>query len=184
MAQNLKDGIDRARGTTLDRFLYALGIRDVGEATAAALASHFGSLQALRDADEDTLVQVPDVGPVVAASIRRFFDESRNIEVVDVLVGELSWEEKAPIPPDEQAASPFAGKTFVLTGTLDTMSRDDAKRALQALGAKVAGSVSKRTDFVVAGDNAGSKLDKAHALGIPVMDEDGLAALLERPADG
>ena len=183
-AQNLKDGIDRARGTTLDRFLYALGIRDVGEATAAALASHFGSLQALRDADEDTLVQVPDVGPVVAASIRRFFDESRNTEVIDVLVGELSWEEKAPVPPDEQAASPLAGKTFVLTGTLDTMSRDDAKRALQALGAKVAGSVSKRTDFVVAGDNAGSKLDRAHALGIPVMDEDGLAALLERPADG
>ena len=183
-AQNLKDGIDRARGTTLDRFLYALGIRDVGEATAAALASHFGSLQALRDADEETLVQVPDVGPVVAASIRRFFDESRNTEVIDVLVGELSWEEKAPVPPDEQAASPLAGKTFVLTGTLDTMSRDDAKRALQALGAKVAGSVSKRTDFVVAGDNAGSKLDKAHALGIHVMDEDGLAALLERPADG
>ena len=183
-AQNLKDGIDRARGTTLDRFLYALGIRDVGEATAAALASHFGSLQALRDADEDTLVQVLDVGPVVAASIRRFFDESRNIEVVDVLVGELSWEEKAPVPPDKQAASPLAGKTFVLTGTLDTMSRDDAKRALQALGAKVAGSVSKRTDFVVAGDNAGSKLDKAHALGIPVMDEDGLVALLEPPADG
>lgn len=182
-AQNLKDGIDRARGTTLDRLLYALGIRDVGEATAAALASHFGSLQALRDADEDTLVQVPDVGPVVAASIRRFFDESRNTEVIDVLVGELSWEERAPVPPDEQAASPLAGKTFVLTGALDTMSRDDAKRRLQALGAKVTGSVSKRTDFVVAGSNPGSKLDRARILGITVVDDEGLGKLLSGVAD-
>ena len=177
-AQNLKEGIDRARGTTLDRFLYALGIRDVGEATAAALAAHFGSLQALREADEDTLVEVPDVGPVVAASIRRFFDDSRNTKVVDALVGELSWEEAVPARPDEQTPSPLAGKTFVLTGTLDTMSRDDAKRALQALGAKVTGSVSKRTDFVVAGANPGSKLDKAQTLGIPVLDDEGLVELL------
>ena len=177
-AQNLKEGIDRARGTTLDRFLYALGIRDVGEATAAALAAHFGSLQALREADEDTLVEVPDVGPVVAASIRRFFDDSRSTEVVDALVGELSWEEAVPARPDEQTPSPLAGKTFVLTGTLDTMSRDDAKRALQALGAKVTGSVSKRTDFVVAGANPGSKLDKAQTLGIPVLDDEGLVELL------
>ena len=177
-AQNLKEGIDRARDTTLDRFLYALGIRDVGEATAAALAAHFGSLQALRDADEDTLVEVPDVGPVVAASIRRFFDESRNTEVIDALVGELSWEETVPARPDKQTPSPLAGKTFVLTGTLDTMSRDDAKRKLQALGAKVTGSVSKRTDFVVAGSNPGSKLDKAQTLGIPVLDDAGLVELL------
>ena len=177
-AQNLKEGIDRARDTTLDRFLYALGIRDVGEATAAALAVHFGSLQALRDADEDTLVEVPDVGPVVAASIRRFFDESRNTEVIDALVGELSWEETVPVRPDEQAPSPLAGKTFVLTGTLDTMSRDDAKRRLQALGAKVTGSVSKRTDFVVSGSNPGSKLDKARALGITILDDEGLMGLL------
>ena len=183
-AQNLKDGIDRARATTLDRFLYALGIRDVGEATAAALAAHFGTLASLREADEDALVEVPDVGPIVAASIRRFFDDARNEEVVDALVEALSLEETAPVRAGEQAPSPLAGKTFVLTGSLGTMSRDDAKRALQALGAKVAGSVSKRTDFVVAGDNAGSKLDKAHALGIPVVDEDGLVALLERPADG
>ena len=182
-AQNLKEGIDRARDTTLDRFLYALGIRDVGEATAAALAAHFGSLQALREADEDTLVEVPDVGPVVAASIRRFFDDSRSTEVIDALVGELSWEEAVPARPDEQTPSPLAGKTFVLTGTLDTMSRDDAKRALQALGAKVTGSVSKRTDFVVAGANPGSKLDKAQTLGIPVLDDEGLVELLGGAGD-
>ena len=182
-AQNLKEGIDRARDTTLDRFLYALGIRDVGEATAAALAAHFGSLQALRDADEDTLVEVPDVGPVVAASIRRFFDESRNTKVIDALVGELSWEETVPARTDEQTPSPLAGKTFVLTGTLDTMSREDAKRALQALGAKVAGSVSKRTDFVVAGANPGSKLDKAQTLGVAVLDDEGLVELLGAAGD-
>ena len=182
-ARNLKEGIDRARDTTLDRFLYALGIRDVGEATAAALAAHFGSLQALRDAGEDTLVEVPDVGPVVAASIRRFFDEPRNTEVIDALAGELSWEETVPVRPDEQAPSPLAGKTFVLTGTLDTMSRDDAKRALQALGAKVTGSVSKRTDFVVAGANPGSKLDKAQTLGIAVLDDEGLMELLGGAGD-
>ena len=182
-AQNLKEGIDRARDTTLDRFLYALGIRDVGEATAAALAAHFGSLRALRDADEDTLVEVPDVGPVVAASIRRFFDESRNTKVIDALVGELSWEETVPARTDEQTPSPLAGKTFVLTGTLDTMSREDAKRALQALGAKVAGSVSKRTDFVVAGANPGSKLDKAQTLGVAVLDDEGLVELLGAAGD-
>jgi len=177
-AQNLRDGIDRARDTALDRFLYALGIRDVGEATAAALAAHFGSLQALREADEDTLIQVPDVGPVVAASLRRFFDAPRNVQVVDALVGELSWEETAPVPAGDRAPSPLEGKTFVLTGTLDTMSRDDAKRRLQALGAKVTGSVSKRTAFVVAGSNPGSKLDKAKALGIAVLDDKGLMELL------
>ena len=182
-AQNLKDGIERARRTTLDRLLYALGIRDVGEATAAALAAHFGSLQALRDADEDDLVEVPDVGPVVAASIRQFFGDARNTEVIDALAGELSWEETAPVATEEQAPSPLAGKTFVLTGTLDTMSRDDAKRALQALGAKVAGSVSKRTDFVVAGANPGSKLDKAQTLGITVLGDDGLMELLGGAGD-
>ena len=182
-AQNLKDGIERARRTTLDRFLYALGIRDVGEATAAALAAHFGSLRALREADEDTLVDVPDVGPVVAASIRQFFGDARNTEVIDALAAELSWEETVPMPATEQAPSPLAGKTFVLTGTLDTMSRDDAKRKLQAFGAKVTGSVSKRTDFVVAGSNPGSKLDKAQTLGIAVLDDEGLVELLGAAGD-
>lgn len=177
-AQNVKDGIERARHTTLDRFLYALGIRDVGEATAGALAAHFGSLRALRDAGEDTLVQVPDVGPVVAASIRRFFAEPRNSEVIDALVEKLSWEETVPARAEEQASSPLAGKTFVLTGTLDTMSRDEARRRLQALGANVTGSVSRRTDFVVAGESPGSKLDKAQTLGIAVLDDKGLIELL------
>ena len=177
-AQNLKDGIDRARRTSFDRFLFALGIRDVGEATAAALASHFGGLEALREADEDTLVEVRDVGPVVAASIRRFFADPRNAQVIDALADELSWEETAPVPPDEQSPSPLAGKTFVLTGILETMSREDAKRRLQALGAKVTGSVSKRTDFVVAGANPGSKLDKAQSLGIVVLDDEGLGEML------
>ena len=182
-AQNLKDGIERARRTTLDRLLYALGIRDVGEATAAALAAHFGSFGALREAHEDTLVQVPDVGPVVAASIRRFFAAPRNTRVIDALVEELSWEETVPSPAADQAPSPLAGKTFVLTGTLKAMSRDDAKRRLQALGAKVVGSVSKRTDYVVAGANPGSKLDKAQTLGIAVLDDQGLIELIEGADD-
>ena len=174
-ARNLVEGIERSRRTTFDRFLYGLGIRDVGEATAAALAAHFGSLKALRDTDVDALVEVPDIGPVVAASIRRFFDDPRNTEVVDTLAGVLSWEETARVAAP--ASSPFTGKTIVLTGTLESMSRDDARRRLQGLGAKVTGSVSKRTDLVVAGENAGSKLDKARTLGITVIDEVELAEL-------
>ena len=205
-ARNLVEGIGRARRTTLDRFLYALGIRDVGEATASALAAHFGGLAALRKADADALTEVPDVGPVVAESVRRFFDDPRNGEIVDALARELSWEETEPVrteagseatagqaaalvqsaAPSRTAAPPppLAGKTFVLTGTLDSMSRDDAKRWLQALGAKVTGSVSKRTDYVVAGENPGSKLDKAQSLGVPVLGEAGLAELLRRAEDG
>ena len=180
-ADNLVAGIKRARGTTLDRCLFALGIRDVGEATAAALAAHFGTLRALRDAPEEALVEVSDVGPVVAASVRRFFDDAGNVEIVNALareLPELSREETAAVRTVEPAPSPLAGKTIVLTGTLESMSRDDARRRLQALGAKVTGSVSKRTDFVVAGESAGSKLDKAHALGVPVIDEAGLTDLL------
>ena len=183
-AQNLKDGIDRSRHTTLDRFIFGLGIRDVGEATAAALAAHFGSLAALRDADVDALVEVPDVGPVVAASVRRFFDDSGNTAIIDVLARELSWEETDPVRTEEPAPSPLAGRTIVLTGTLETMSRDDARRRLQALGAKVTGSVSKRTDYVVAGESAGSKLDKARSLGVPVLDETGLTDLLLESGGG
>ena len=205
-ARNLVEGIGHARRTTLDRFLYALGIRDVGEATASALAAHFGSLAALRKADADALTEVPDVGPVVAESVRRFFDDPRNEAIVDALARELSWEETEPVRAEAgseaaagQAAAlgqsaapsrtaspplPLAGKTFVLTGTLDSMSRDDAKRRLQALGAKVTGSVSKRTDYVVAGESPGSKLDKAQSLGVPVLGEAGLAELLRRVGGG
>ena len=186
-ADNLVAGIERARGTTLDRCLFALGIRDVGEATAAALAAHFGTLEALRGAPEEALVEVPDVGPVVAASVRRFFDDSGNAAIVDALareLPELSREETVAVRTAEPAPSPLAGKTIVLTGTLESMSRDDARRRLQALGAKVTGSVSKRTDFVVAGESAGSKLDKARSLGVPVLDEAGLADLLPESGDG
>ena len=183
-AQNLIEAIERSRHTTIDRFLYALGIRDVGEATAAALAAHFGSLPALRDAPEEALVEVPDVGPVVAASVRRFFDDSGNTEIIDTLARKLSWEETDPVRAQEQAPSPLAGKTIVLTGTLEAMSRDDVKRRLQALGAKVTGSVSKRTDFVVAGESAGSKLDKARALDVQVIDESALVGLLTDAGDG
>ena len=203
-ARNLVEGIARARHTTLDRFLYALGIRDVGEATASALAAHFGGLAALRAADTEALVEVPDVGPVVAESVRRFFDDPRNGEIVDALARELSWEETDPVRGEEGAAtgteaeaapsSPLAGKalagkalagkTFVLTGALDSMSRDDAKRRLQALGAKVTGSVSKRTDAVVAGENPGSKLDKAQSLGVPVIGEAEFAGLLGGAGEG
>ena len=186
-ADNLVAGIERARGTTLDRCLFALGIRDVGEATAAALAAHFGTLRALRGAPEEALVEVPDVGPVVAASVRRFFDDEGNVEIVNALareLPELSREETAAVRTEAPAPSPLAGKTIVLTGTLESMSRDDARRRLQALGAKVTGSVSKRTDFVVAGESAGSKLDKAHALGVPVIDEAGLTDLLPESGSG
>ena len=193
-ARNLVEGIARARRTTLDRFLYALGIRDVGEATASALAAHFGGLAALRAADAEALVEVPDVGPVVAASVRRFFDDPRNGEIVDALEDKLSWEETDPVRIEGGAAtgteaeaappSPLAGKTFVLTGALDSMSRDDAKRRLQALGAKVTGSVSKRTDYVVAGENPGSKLDKAQSLGVAVIGEAELAELLGGAGEG
>ena len=201
-ARNLVEGIGRARRTTLDRFLYALGIRDVGEATAAALAAHFGGLAALRAADADALTEVPDVGPVVAASVRRFFDDPRNGDIVDALARELSWEETEPVRVQGESGTgtalseaaalgrtaapppPLAGKTFVLTGTLESMSRDDAKRRLQALGAKVTGSVSKRTDYVVAGENPGSKLDKAQSLGVPVIGEAELAGLLGGIGEG
>ena len=182
-ARNLVESIDRARRTTLDRFLYALGIRDVGEATASALAAHFGSLAALRAADTEAFVEVPDVGPVVAESVRRFLDDPRNGEIIDTLARELSWEETESVRA-EAAPSPLAGKTVVLTGTLDSMSRDDAKRRLQQLGAKVTGSVSNRTDFVMVGENPGSKLDKAQSLGVQVIDEAGFVELLRGAGEG
>jgi DNA ligase (NAD+) len=175
-AQNLLAALDRSKTTTLARFLFALGIREVGEATAQALASQFGSLKALEQADEDALQATPDVGPVVAASIAVFFRQPHNCEVIDKLIAAgVHWEESAPAPAPE--ALPLAGKTFVLTGTL-SRPRDEIKAELQSLGAKVAGSVSKKTDYVVAGEAAGSKLAKAQDLGIAVLDEAGLQALL------
>ncbi|RKJ99675.1 NAD-dependent DNA ligase LigA [Alicycliphilus denitrificans] len=175
-AQNVLDALQKSKQTTLPRFLFGLGIRHVGEATAKDLARHFGALDAIMDAGVDQLLQVNDVGPVVAESIHTFFAQPHNREVVEQLreCG-ITWEEGEPAAG---ATLPLAGKTIVLTGTLPTLSRDEAKDMLEAAGAKVAGSVSKKTHYVVAGAEAGSKLEKAQALGIPVLDEDGLRALL------
>ena len=175
-AQNLLAALEQSKATTLPRFLYGLGIRHVGESTARDLARHFGSMDAVMDASVEQLLQVPDVGPIVAESIHAFFQQAHNREVVEQLraVG-VHWEEGAPAA---QAPKPLSGKTVVLTGTLPTLTRDEAKDLLEAAGAKVAGSVSKKTDYVVAGAEAGSKLDKARELGVAVLDEDGLRKLL------
>jgi len=181
-AQNVLDALEQSKRTTLPRFLFGLGIRHVGEATAKDLARHFGALDAIMDASVDQLLQVNDVGPVVAQSIHTFFAQLHHREVVAQLRAcGVAWEEGAPV---EGATLPLAGKTIVLTGTLPTLGRDEAKDLLEAAGAKVAGSVSKKTYCVVAGAEAGSKLDKAQALGIPVLDEDGLRALLQRQLPG
>ena len=176
-AANLVAALEASKRTTLPRFLYALGIRHVGEATAKDLARHFGSLDRIMNAGVDELLQVRDVGPVVAQSIRTFFDQPHNREVVEQLrAAGVHWDEHEGAPPADTL--PLAGKTFVLTGTLPTLTRDEAKAMLEAAGAKVAGSVSKKTDYVVAGEAAGSKLDKARELGVEVIDEAGLRALL------
>ena len=178
-AQNLLAGLEQSKATTLPRFLFALGIRHVGEATARDLARHFGTLDAVMQANVDQLLQVPDVGPVVAESLHTFFAQAHNREVVEQLRAcGVHWPEGEPVAA---ASLPLTGKTVVLTGTLPTLSRDDAKALLEAAGAKVAGSVSKKTHYVVAGAEAGSKLDKARELGVPVLDEDGLRALLASP---
>jgi DNA ligase (NAD+) len=179
-AQNLLAALERSRSTTLARFVYALGIRHVGEATARDLARHFGRLDALMAASVEQLQQVPDVGPVVAQAIRTFFDQPHNREVVEQLRAcGLHWPEGEGAAAEAQAAPlPLAGKTFVLTGTLPDLSRDEAKARIEARGGKVAGSVSKKTDYVVAGSEAGSKLARAQELGVPVLDQQGLLDLL------
>lgn len=180
-ADNLLAAIERSKGTTLARALYALGIREVGEATAAALAGHFGSLEALMEADEQALQQVDDVGPVVAAHIVVFFRNEENRKVIGRLrEAGLHWDEQA----QREVSDVLAGQTWVLTGTLSAMTRDEAKRRLQALGAKVSGSVSKKTHCVVAGPGAGSKLTKAEELGVEVIDEQGLLDFLARHEGG
>ncbi len=180
-ALNVVAAIDASRQTTLARFLFGLGIRQVGEATAKDLARHFGSLDSIMAADEAALLAVPDVGPIVAASIARFFRQPHNREVVEQLrAAGVTWTETAPQTEAGAASNPLvAGKTFVLTGTLPSLSREDAKEAIERGGGKVAGSVSKKTDYVVAGSEAGSKLAKAQDLGLNVLDEDGLKRLLE-----
>ncbi|MGA7979316.1 MAG: NAD-dependent DNA ligase LigA [Chromatiaceae bacterium] len=172
---NLIEALARSRETTLSRFLYALGIREVGEATAGALASHFGTLEAVAQATEDELVQVRDVGPVVAAQIHAFFRQPHNREIIDRLqAAGVTWPALQERPADRR---PLAGKTFVITGTL-SRPRDAIKQDLQAAGAKVTGSVSAKTDYLLAGEDSGSKLAKAQELGVKVVTEENLAVFL------
>ncbi len=179
-AANLVAGIAASRRTTLSRFLYALGIRHVGETTAKDLAKHFGNLDRLMNADVEALLQVNDVGPVVAESVHDFFREPHNREVIEGLRGAgVTWPETEGVTVEAAPVLPFSGRTFVLTGTLPTWSREEAKEKIEAMGGKVSGSVSKKTDFVVAGAEAGSKLAKAEELGVAVIDEAGLRALLD-----
>ena len=176
-ARHVLDSLTQAKQTTLAKLIFGLGIRHVGEATAKDLARHFGGLQALMDATVDQLLTVHDVGPVVAESVRRFFDQPHHREVVHGLIDAgVSWDESAP---GARLDLPLLGKTYVITGTLPSLSREQAQAMLEEAGAKVAGSVSKKTTAVIAGEAAGSKRDKAIELGIPILDEDGLRQLLE-----
>jgi DNA ligase (NAD+) len=180
-ALNIVKALEASKSTTLPRFIYGLGIRHVGEATAKEFARHFGTLDAFMNADEEALLQVADVGPVVAKSVIAFFAQAHHQEIVAQLRAcGVHWEEG---PPAERQVQILSGKTVVLTGTLPRLSREDAKEMLEAAGAKVAGSVSQKTSYVVAGAEAGSKLDKAVALGIPVLDEAGLIQLLQGNQD-
>ena len=178
-AQNLIAAIEKSKRTTLPRLLFGLGIREVGEATALALARHFGTLERLMSADGDAIEQVPDVGPVVAAHVAAFFASAEHRRVIKALQDKgVVWPEiKTQLTAEESA---LAGKTFVLSRTLESLTREAAQEALTARGAKVSGSVSKKTSYVVAGAEAGSKLAKAEALGVPVIDEAQLLKLLKR----
>ena len=178
-ASNLLDGLEKSKSTTLARFIFGLGIRHVGETTAKELARHFGTLDALIGADDAALTQVSDVGPVVAQSLRHFFGEPHNREVVAQLrIAGVHWPEHKGTP--QYSTTHLSGKIFVLTGTLPSLSREKAAALLEAVGVKVTGSVSKKTDYVVAGTDAGNKLDKARELGVPVLDEAGMLALLRQ----
>lgn len=176
-ADKVVQAVEASKQTTLPRFLFALGIREVGEATARNLALHFIQLHALQSATEEQLLAVPDVGPIVASHIAGFFRQSHNVELIEKLI-KLGVHWPDPETPSV-SAQPLAGQTFVLTGTLETLTRSEAKERLQALGATVAGSVSKKTHYVVAGSDAGSKLAKAEALGVEVLSEEALVRILD-----
>ena len=177
-AQNIVDALERSKATTLPRFLFGLGIRHVGESTAKALARHFGQIDAIMQASQEQLLEVNDVGPTVAQSIRTFFDQAHNREAVEQLRAcGINW---PALDAASDAPKPLAGLTFVITGTLPTLGRDAAKDLIEAAGAKVSGSVSKKTSFVLAGQDAGSKLDKARELGVAVLDEAALRQMLEK----
>ena len=176
-ADNLIKGLELAKNTTLAKFVYSLGIREVGETTAANLAQHFLTFEGIKSANEEQLQQVPDVGVIVAKNIVNFFEQSHNLEVVEELVSIMSWPDIEVKSDDEL---PLKDQIFVLTGTLSQMGRNDAKAALQALGAKVSGSVSAKTHYLVAGEKAGSKLTKAQDLGVSVLTEDEMIALINK----
>ncbi len=177
-ADNLIAALEKSKNTTLPRFLFALGIREVGETTAHNLANFYGTLDKIKQASREELQEVPDIGTVVAAHIITFFHQSHNIEVIDrLLESGVNWPD---IEVSDIDCKPLAGKTFVVTGTLSTLSRQEAKELLQKLGAKVSGSVSKKTDYLVAGEKAGSKLDKAEALGVEVLDEEGFLRMIDK----
>jgi DNA ligase (NAD+) len=176
-AANLVAALDQSKHTTLARFLYALGIRHVGESTAKDLSRHFGTLDALMDASREQLLEVNDVGPIVADSVRQFFAQPHHREIVERLrAAGITWPEAGA---QAQGPKPLAGLRLVLTGTLPTLGRDQAQALIEAAGGKVSGSVSKKTSYVVAGAEAGSKLAKAQELGVPVIDEAGLRTLLD-----
>jgi DNA ligase (NAD+) len=180
-AQNLLEALEVAKTTTLGRFLYSLGIREVGVTTAQNLADHFGFLQRIQAADEAALLAVPDVGGIVAQHVLSFFAEEHNQTIIKQLQqAGLNWPEHEPVSAQESADLALAGKVYVITGTLSNMSRDDAKNYIQALGGKVTGSVSAKTDCLIAGEKAGSKLTKAQELGIDILDEEGFIALLHQ----
>jgi DNA ligase (NAD+) len=175
-ARNLLDALDKSRRTTLARFIYALGVREVGEATAEALARSFGDVEPLMDADLEDLQRVEDVGPVVADNIRHFFDQPKNRDIVKRLVVKgVSW----PAIETAQLPQTLTGKTFVISGTLDGMSRDQAAGLLKARGARVSGSVSAKTTALISGENPGSKLAKAQTLDVEIVDQAGLNRLLD-----
>jgi len=175
-AQNVLKALEKSKSTTFARFIYALGIRHVGESTAKELARHFGNLDVLLAASEDHLLEVADIGPVVAQSIKSFLSDSMNVELIEQLrAAGVHWKEEA----HDVRLRPLVGKTFVLTGALPTLSRDAAAEMIEAAGGKVAGSVSKKTNYVVAGEEAGSKLAKAQELGITILDEAGLLKILD-----
>ena len=176
-ANNLLAALEKSKDTTLARFIYALGIHEVGESIANNLARYYGEIDLLRRADEESLQNVPDIGPIVAEKIGLFFAQDVNNRVIDELLASgIVWQ------VEESTANPeaLAGQTLVLTGTLTSLTRNEAKARLQSLGAKVSGSVSAKTSALVAGDAAGSKLAKAQSLGVPVMSEDELLTLLEQ----
>lgn len=180
-AQNLLDALESAKSTTLGRFLYSLGIREVGVTTAQNLADHFGFLHRIQNADEAALLAVSDVGEIVAQHVLSFFGEAHNQTIIQQLQqAGLQWPEREPVSAEETAELPFAGQVYVITGTLSTLSRDDAKQYIQALGGKVTGSISAKTDCLVAGEKAGSKLTKAQALGINIVDEESFITLLHQ----